>query len=123
MHLQKEIDPNRLHIKSYQPGQFNISDEIYAHHVLIDDEKVSAFKGCDSFSALSMDVLQPLIDKQPEVLLIGCGASHQLLPLELQLELEKVGAAVEVMATREACHTFEILSYERRRVVALLFAR
>ena len=56
----------------------------------------------------------------PEVVIIGTGARHVFLPQELIAPLMHAGIGVEIMSTSAACRTYNILSAEGRRIVALL---
>ncbi len=67
------------------------------------------------------DVLK-LMDSEVEILLIGTGAQHQMLPQALRQALEEKGINYDSMDTGAACRTFNILLAEDRRVAALLIA-
>jgi uncharacterized protein len=56
----------------------------------------------------------------PEVLLVGTGGRQQLLPRDTLRPLLALGIGVEVMDTRAAARTYNILMAEGRRVVAAL---
>jgi uncharacterized protein len=56
----------------------------------------------------------------PEVLLVGTGARQQLLPRDTLRPLLALGIGVEVMDTRAAARTYNILMAEGRRVIAAL---
>jgi len=57
---------------------------------------------------------------KPDVLLIGTGATHVFLSLDIYGDLINQGIGVEVMSTSAACRTFNALSAEGRHVVAAL---
>ncbi len=56
----------------------------------------------------------------PEILLVGTGDRQHLLPAELLQPLLAAGVGVEVMDSRAAARTYNILTTEGRRVVAAL---
>ena len=56
-----------------------------------------------------------------ELLIIGCGDTHEMLPPPLVEELRQKGIAVEAMGTVNACSTFNFLCSEGRNVAAALF--
>ena len=65
-------------------------------------------------------ILGRISEFDPEVLLIGTGATHLLPEVEIMMRLSRLGAGVEVMRTDAACRTFNVLVSEGRRVTALL---
>ncbi|TQV86449.1 Mth938-like domain-containing protein [Aliikangiella coralliicola] len=120
MLLQKESDGSATTIKSYQPGEINISGNIYSQPVLITTNSVTEYDKANSFTDLDFEDIASLLPDGTEILLVGCGEKHQLVPAKEIEKMNKRGVAIEVMATRQACHTFQVLNYERRNVVALL---
>jgi len=71
-------------------------------------------------TALSAEHLDQLLTLAPQVLLLGTGR-HALLPRPaLMLPFSQRGIGVEIMTTAAACRTYNVLSAEGRRVVAVL---
>lgn len=56
----------------------------------------------------------------PEVIIVGTGLKHQLLPATVVSELLSSGIGVEAMSTQAAARTYNILMAEGRRVIAAL---
>ena len=69
---------------------------------------------------LSVTTIARLKQQDPELVLIGTGARHVFPSVDLLTSLVREGIGVECMSTPAACRTFNILSAEGRRVVALL---
>lgn len=108
-------------IQSYGPAGFRIAGTDFAGSVL-----VSAFETTD-ISALSLEDIQAdelsrlwTMDPPLEVLLVGTGSTHQLLPPALRDTLKARGIGVDAMSTGAAARTFNVLLAEERRVAALL---
>jgi uncharacterized protein len=55
---------------------------------------------------------------KPEVVVLGTGAAQRFPPPELARALAATGVGVEVMDTRAACRTYNILASEGRKVAA-----
>ncbi len=73
-----------------------------------------------SFGDLSNEHFRQIADLNPEVVLLGTGATHLFLhPKHYQLLTEK-GIALECMSTAAACRTYNILMSEGRNVAAAL---
>jgi len=67
---------------------------------------------------LSAADLTPLLDLQPEVVLIGSGASQVFPPAETMAACLTRGIGIEVMTNAAAARTFNVLAGEGRNVVA-----
>jgi uncharacterized protein len=61
-----------------------------------------------------------LADARPEIVLLGSGAAFRFPHPSVLAPLHQAGIGVEVMDTRAACRTYNILLGEGRRVVAAL---
>ncbi len=120
MLFQKERNINPVNIKGYNEGELNISGQRFNSPVLLDASSIQPYHS-KSFSELDIDELIKRIPEETEVLLIGTGGQHMMLSPRIIKQFNDKGIALEVMATRPACHTFQVLVYEMRKVVALLF--
>jgi len=77
--------------------------------------------GPERHSDLTGEHLQGLLPLQPELVLLGTGATfHPLPPAQLAL-MSGAGIGIEVMESRAACRTYNLLAGEGRRVVAVIF--
>ncbi len=122
MLLQKETSDGAVHIKAYSDGKIKLNIGEYTDHVILKDYKFVEIESIASFEELSTDLLDKLTDNSPEILIIGTGANHQIMDLNLIKYINDKAIAIEAMASRQACHTYEVLAHDRRRVNALIFA-
>jgi uncharacterized protein len=108
-------------IQSYGPAGFRISGGDYATSLLVTPDSVTAISA-QIIEEITFELLAPLAANQPplEVILVGTGEKHLLLPPLLRTQLKSAGISVDAMATGAACRTFNILISEERRVAALL---
>ncbi|HEY0659717.1 MAG TPA: Mth938-like domain-containing protein [Lysobacter sp.] len=67
---------------------------------------------------LSADDLAPLLALQPEVILLGSGATQAFPPAAAMAAGLTRGVGIEVMSNAAAARTFNVLAGEGRRVVA-----
>lgn len=67
---------------------------------------------------LTPDDLKPLLEFEPEVILLGCGGTQAFPPMETLAACLTRGIGVEVMTNSAAARTFNVLAGEGRRVVA-----
>jgi uncharacterized protein len=69
-------------------------------------------------AALEPEHLQPLFELQPEVIVLGCGATQAFPPARTQAACLSRGIGLESMVNAAAARTFNVLAGEGRRVVA-----
>jgi uncharacterized protein len=65
---------------------------------------------------------ETLIATGPEVVIVGTGDTQQFAPRELTFAFARRGLGLEVMDSRAAARTFNVLVGEGRRVAALLYS-
>jgi uncharacterized protein len=90
--------------------------------VLLPDEVITGW-AASGFDALTEDDLAGLLASRPEIVLLGTGAIQRFPHPRLLAPLTAARVGVEVMDTRAACRTFNILVGEGRRVAAALALR
>jgi uncharacterized protein len=69
-------------------------------------------------TTLAPDDLQPLLELEPEVVLIGGGAAQAFPPPATMAACLSRGIGLEAMTNAAAARTFNVLASEGRRVVA-----
>jgi uncharacterized protein len=69
---------------------------------------------------ISLQSLQPALDLEPEILLLGTGARTMFPEPALLAELSRRRIGFEAMDTAAACRTYNVLAHEDRAVVAAL---
>ena len=72
------------------------------------------------FDALVEADYAALLVHEPEIVILGTGASQRFPHPRLLASLHRARVGVEPMATAAACRTFNILSSEGRRAIAAL---
>jgi len=97
MLIQKEDAEGQIIIKSYQPGQIKLNVGEFKHVILLRNGAMGEFDNTVSFDQLSHEKLQDIITAKPEILIIGSGEKHQMLPLQLVQVINQRGIAVESM--------------------------
>ena len=107
-------------IDSYHFGQIVINGKKYSSDVTIFPDKVQDNWQRRKGHELSLDDIAGALTENPEVLIIGTGASGlvRVLP-EVQREAEARGIKLIVEPTGEACELFNQLSRLQRVIAAL----
>lgn len=120
-----ELDQNRsaYQIRAYQPGMIQINEQKLTASVIVMPNKIIRDWPPQTINELGEASFEPIIPIRPDILLIGTGAKHEILPVSLYGHLLNLGIGVEVMDTSAACRTFNALSAEDRNVAAALIIR
>ena len=90
----------------------------YRENVLVTPERIVTGWAPGGVQALSEADFAAIAELQPEVALLGTGASLRFPHPRLTRPLIDAGIGLEVMDTPAACRTFNILAAEGRRVAA-----
>ncbi len=117
MHLEKS---SQQLITDYGPGSISVDGERFTSAILVAKNGVSTSDLPDSPDDLTLEMLRPLIDEKPEILVFGSGRHHKFPPMKLMADLAAQGVALEVMKTSAACRTYNVLVSEFRDVCAAL---
>jgi len=87
---------------------------------VITSQDLSSDWSPESLEELEAEHLTALLAYEPELILLGTGASLRFPSGETMARVQEAGVGLEVMDTAAACRTFNILVSEDRRVVAAL---
>lgn len=117
------ITDQRLMIRSYGDGRFNINDYRVTGSVLLYDQTVDPWSISDS-DEISLESLSPLLDRAAdyEIILIGCGERSKMPPNGLKEALKEAGLIMEWMNSGAAARTYNVLQTEDRKVLAAIIA-
>lgn len=107
-------------IRAYTPGQIRINDQFYQTSIIIAPDKLIENWPPQRISELTHEHFAVITELRPAILLIGTGSRLEFPPMEMYGDLINAGIGVEIMDTRAACHTYNVLTAEQRNVVAAL---
>ncbi len=101
--------------------QIRIGEQVFSNVVAM-----TAGAVLDDWPAKAIDNLTEgdfavLLDTHPEVIILGTGNNNVFPPRELVFAMARRGVGFEVMNTRAAASTFNVLAGEGRQVAALLY--
>jgi uncharacterized protein len=102
------------------PGWIRINASDHRENLILTPERVVTGVAPGGFDALTAEDFAALLDHRPELALFGTGARQRFPHPTLTRALAAAQVGLEVMDTPAACRTFNILSGDDRRVVALL---
>lgn len=116
-HLQA---PTANVVTGFGEGWIRIGADEYREGVVILPDRVIAGWAPAGFDALLAEDFARLLVPEPEIVLLGTGVRQRFPHPRLLAPLIEARIGVEVMDTRAACRTFNILVAEGRRVAAAL---
>ena len=103
----------------YGVGYVSVNNVRYEKSVLVTPQAVSEW-AAGRFEALGSVDFGFIAELEPEIVILGTGERQRFPGPELRAALAASGAGVEVMDTRAACRTYNILASEGRKVVAAI---
>jgi len=132
MQVNLDIDLNSHSIRAYQPGEITITlpppensetaqpvrIETLSSSFIISPRDLIRDWPPLTVESLLAEHLEPLIELQPEIVLLGTGHKLQFPETKILAQLHNQQLGVEIMDTAAACRTYNILMMEGRYVVA-----
>ena len=107
-------------IRQVGSDYIRVGDDRISDNVVVKYDAVVRDWFPSDIEALSATDVQRILGWQPEIVILGTGRRLKRPPNEVVFTLARNQVGVEIMDTRAACRTFNILLAEGRRVVALL---
>jgi uncharacterized protein len=102
------------------PGWVRVGGIEYCENLVLTADLIAKGWAPGGFAALDAADFATLLTHAPELVLLGTGARQAFPHPRLIRDLASAHVGVEVMDTRAACRTFNILVAEGRRVTAAL---
>ncbi len=123
MKFTEHQDWTVLTIKNYQPGSVKINDQILETSFYMTQKELFREWQCDTIEALTIEKLDDLLAKNPEVIILGTGDQQAFPAPQLFAHCASQGVGLEVMANDAACRTYNILTTEDRDIVLALMVK
>lgn len=117
--MQIQLEAREQHsIQAYSDTEIKINQTNYTTSLIVSRDTLITPWAINHTTELTKSLLEPLLALQPELILLGTHAPHQLRQLNLIQALCEQHIGVECMDVGAACRTFNILLGEQRAVVA-----
>ncbi|MBI4205677.1 MAG: Mth938-like domain-containing protein [Betaproteobacteria bacterium] len=117
LHLAQASGQNMF--TGYGAGYVAINAVRYEHHLLVTSDRVMAWD-ISGFDALDAAHVEQLIALKPEIVILGTGATLRFPQTELSRRLAAAGIGFEVMDSKAACRTYNVLVAEGRHALAAI---
>lgn len=122
MILTRDTNHGDYEIRSYEPGQLKINDQIFTQSVLVGSDRLALWDAKD-INTLTEEQLAGIFTFKPDLVLLGTGEKLIFPENKLLQPFYHQQIGVEIMTTLAACHTFNVLMSEGRNVVAALLIK
>ncbi len=108
-------------IRSVSDGELTIGDIVYKSTVALTSDKIFD-TWCDrTVAELRARDFEALLETNPEIVILGTGQSNVFAPRELVFAFARQNVGLEVMDTKAAARTFNVLAGEGRQIAAVLY--
>ncbi len=120
--MQLTLDnPGSVHvITAYDDTGFSISGERYDQSLTVSPEQIVLDDQPGSVDELDADMARSLIERAPDLVIVGSGKSLRFPEIEFSATLLQANIGCEVMDTAAGCRTYNVLAGELRNVIAVL---
>ena len=108
-------------IRAWEPGRVRVADRWITGNVIVGSDRIIEAWTTIEPHRLTIAELEPALALEPTILVLGTGADQLLPDVDLMAAVAARSVGLEIMNTRAACRTFNVLLQEQRRVVAALF--
>ena len=108
------------HITSYGLGYFVVNERRIESSILVSRDTLIDDWPATTIQDLDAEAINKVIERRPEVVIVGSGGSHQFPDMALLGMLSAARIGFEVMGTGAACRTYNVLMSESREVMAML---
>ena len=102
------------------PGWVRVGPNEYRENLVLTPDRVAPGFAPTGFDGLKPQDFAALLASSPEIVLLGTGATQRFLRPAVTAPLHDANVGLEVMDTRAACRTYNILVAEGRSVTAAL---
>ena len=117
MKLHLAQAPGKNFFTGYGDGYVAVNQTRHERHLLVMSDRLVPWD-VPGFDSLAPPVFEQMLAMDPEIVILGTGAALRFPPPDLMRPLTAAGVGTEVMDSRAACRTYNILSAEGRRVLA-----
>lgn len=105
-------------IEAYGPEGIRVAGHLLATGLILTPQRLIEGWGPVNPALLDASELSPLLELEPELILLGTGATQVFPHASVYQRAMQLGIGLEVMDTGAACRTYNILMSEGRRVAA-----
>ena len=102
---------------NYGGGSLSVNDVDHHNSLLIFPDLLREWPVTDT-QALRIEDFDIFIERRPDIIILGTGATQQFPSIDLRRELAQQQIQLDVMDTAAACRTYNLLVSEDRNIGA-----
>ncbi len=119
-----EHKPGNYHaVRSASSSQIVIDDQRFSTSLIVGARLLETGWPVQDLADLTETTIAPLLEHQPELVVLGCGEQGRFPSADIQRLFFKRGIGLECMSLTAACRTFNVLMSENRRAIAGLILK
>src|SRR5262245_52857768 len=107
-------------VRSCTPTEIRVRDQVIRASAILTADRLVLDWAPRAIGALAAEHLEPVLALTPELILLGTGERQQFPDPSVARAAQRAGVGFEVMDTRAACRTYNVLVQEGRRVAAAI---
>jgi uncharacterized protein len=119
MKITPEQQNYRYRLTGYSQNGVFINRKEYIKSLLLTTSNITTWNFPEA-SAPTPEIIQPILNFQPDILIIGRKKSNQPQDLELLELINPHIPSIDILNLRAACRTYNLISSESRRVMLAL---
>jgi uncharacterized protein len=120
MDLTLQRPGEHLYIHSVSVDGIRVADQLCTKSIIVSAHRLVTDWPVTTPGEISAEHITQILNLEPELVLLGTGKRQVFLDPEVLMNFYTNSVGVEIMSTRAACDTFNILVSEGRNVVAAL---
>jgi uncharacterized protein len=120
LELTREHPGDKVFVRAVDAHGITVAEETYGTPLVLSPDSVNTGWTVKRIEDITEASLQTIFELDPEVVIVGTGRKQHFLDPAILMLFHQAGIGIEVMDTRAACRTFNILVMEERKVVAAL---
>ena len=121
MKLHPDVYSSTLNtVTAYGAGYVDINQTRFEKSILLLPTGPVILWPVDHFEALNQAHFEAVAAYQPEMLILGSGATLRFPNMALYASLSRLRIGIEVMDSQAACRTYNVLIAEGRQVAAAI---
>lgn len=121
MQFQASKFNTAFYIRAYEAGKIFINSQSYERPLVIFEDLLRTDLLPMHIEDFAHEHLQNLIELKPEIILLGSGLKQKFLEHAVLAPLSKKQIGIEIMNTRSAARTYNLLAEEGRKVLGAFF--
>ncbi len=118
MKFAEDLSDNGYIVTAYDKRSVDVNGKRFEQSFIISSDTFQEAWPVNTITELCSEHLTPIIDLQPEIIIMGTGRKLIFPAVETYAALIRNNIGIEFMDTGAACRTYNILTGEGRKVVA-----